>query len=112
MKKTNTTIELGEIIQFTSGEYSDFSTNGMFVCIKEFNLKDIIQDMTVHNLNDRQLRRYPGHPFPYCSYEIMAEIIKKGYGVPLTYRDIHIADRSDLSEDLLPDNHLELKKTV
>lgn len=103
-------IKAGTLIEFTSGEYSDFRLDGAFVALQDISpeawedAKDDAQSR--YKANDRAQDEWTaasGVPYPQSLSPqecFVAEVIRRGYLLALTVREIHLGSYFNLDAEL------------
>ena len=82
MKDQNLVLEAGEIINFSTGEYSDYEYCGSLIITKTINIRDFF------------LKNYVGKNLD--SDSIPSQLVAHGYALPLECREFHIGSYGDV----------------
>jgi hypothetical protein len=73
-------IPVGEIVLFTSGEYSDYGLIGLFRVIKELDEDKLPKD------NKRDWRR---------NYRVVGQLVREGFIEEINFKEFWISDYGD-----------------
>jgi len=84
--------EPGTIIQFTSGEYSDFGPCGLIVTTTRIDLKEQILKLAEEQAADLD-------SYSYDSSELVSFLIKHSLAVPVDFTEIHLGNYGEFSSN-------------
>ncbi len=87
---TNTKFKAGEIIQFTSGMYSDKVSQGIFVAIQDFDLFEEVKSIPKDSDEDIDWLNID---------RFIAILITREILMPVKYRDFHLSDSYNYLHD-------------
>lgn len=78
---TNTHVKQGELLALSRGEYSDYSVDGFFLALQDFDIAAIGKAFTAAN----------GDEYGYCesSSSFPSYLVSQGLVLPITHREIH-----------------------
>ena len=127
-EEINIKVKAGELIQFSTGQYSSFSIQASFVALKDFCLKDIFikvaKDLTNKNFllelensyqgSKNQCLEFYKHHYAICKIinddHIYNYLLRNEFIVPLNIREISLDDDYGIGiEMLFPENPEELE---
>lgn len=78
----------GEIFSTADGEYSDYSVNGLFVAVEDFDMKE---HAALHTAKRK------GEYGQLSGFE--AYLVSNQLAMPITYREIYVGSYSDFHDD-------------
>jgi hypothetical protein len=87
-------IKKGEIINLSSGCYSDFTYNATVVFIRNCNLAKAFSDLKKEYLTDKD--KWPFH-VSVSKDQIVTWLVANQYCMPVTCRDVHLGDYSEIT---------------
>ena len=97
MSETNTKLDIGKIINFSSGEYSNYGYVGNVVALKSFDLKDALEDFEPAFAAEQALRGlksdYLDDPSPQ---DFVAWLCAHSYVVEIEAREVHLGSYGDI----------------
>ena len=85
----NLKVKKGEIILFSSGQYSDYSYCGEIIFIKDCDLVDFVQKNFIGK------NRFEG----YCETDLASCLVANEYALPLQSREIHLGAYGCFDDD-------------
>lgn len=93
MNTRNFDYKKGELIQFSDGEYSDYSAGGLFRILKDLNIRDLVKEYA----DGSDPRNYSDdNPSPYG---FPAHLLKLGLVEMVDYRECHLTSYREFDSD-------------
>lgn len=90
--------DAGKVINFTHGEYSDFSNVALVVTVKDCDLPKLVTAFRrSHKPRDEWRKGDDPTAFP-------AWLIANGYCMPVDETEVHLGDYSEFSSELIEDS--------
>lgn len=90
----------GDIIVFTTGEYSDFGMCGYLVATEDLDLPALAQKFVGDYQSKHEWDKADPGDFP-------SWLVAAGKAMPVNYSTVHVGSYSDFSPDLVPPTESE-----
>lgn len=87
-------IKKGEIINLSSGCYSDFTYNATVVFIRDCNLAEAFADLKQEYMTDED--KWPGY-ISGAKDQFVTWLVANQYCMPVTCREVHLGESSEIT---------------